>query len=233
MLFASDRALLNFLRLKFQFAGYSIVAARCGMAARFCLFLSSPELAVVNIVSPTPKSLEILGVIRRRSKIPILTVLGDAHPSALKAILEAGADDYLIAPFRPAELMARANALLQRSRIWNKLLAEGSSPLVLSGVALDCRTLQLVLDGRTLRLATPEFMLLHYLAANHEDLGTRSEVIARLWGEIATERDLLFDSTVARLQERIEVDFTRPCCQAGGQTRRIVLSRQLEKWSSH
>jgi two-component system, OmpR family, response regulator ResD len=232
LLFASDRALLNFLRVKFHAAGYSTVAARNPIALQLRLWLEPPELAVVCAPSPGPKSLEILRVIRRRCKIPILTILGDPHPSSAEAILEAGADDYLITPFRPAELLARADALHQRWSIWNKFLAEGNSPMVLSGVALDCRTLRLALEGRSLRLATPEFILLHSLAANRENLGTRSEVIARLWGEAGTVGDLLLDSTLARLQERMEVDSLLPCCQAQRQLTQAVLPWQLEKWSS-
>ena len=210
LLFSRDRDLLNFLRSIFRSVGYAVSTAHNELSARLILLVEPPGLAVIHVHPLGPKSLHILRLIHGHSKIPILVLLDESDPSGLEAALDAGADDYLLTPFRPRELRARAEALIRRIQGWEEARLKASSPLVLREVALDSRTLRVIVADRRVKLALAEFTLLHCLMVNHERVGNRSEIIAQVWGDGFPEGDLLLDSTLARLQERIEPDPSHP-----------------------
>ena len=210
LLFSRDRDLLNFLRSIFRFAGYAVSTARNELSARLILLVEPPGLAVIHVHPLGPKSLDILRLIHGRSKTPILVLLDGSDPSGLETALDGGADDYLLTPFRPRELRARAEGLIRRTQGWQEARLKASSPPVLREVALDSRTLRVTVAERRVKLALAEFALLHYLMANHESVGNRSEIIAQVWGSGFPEGDLLLDSTLVRLQERIESDPSHP-----------------------
>jgi two-component system KDP operon response regulator KdpE len=210
LLFSRDRDLLNFLRLMFRFAGYPVSTAHNELSAQLILLVESPGLAVIHIHPPEPKSLDILRLIHGRSKIPILVLLDGSDPSGLESALGEGADDYLLTPFRPRELRARAEALIGRIQGWEEARLKATSPLVLREVALDARALRVIVAERRVKLSLVEFTLLDYLMANRESVGSRSEIIAQVWGSGFPEGDLLLDSTLVRLQKRIEPDPAHP-----------------------
>jgi DNA-binding response OmpR family regulator len=210
LLFSRDRDLLSFLRSTFRFAGYSVSAVHNRISVRLILLVDSPSLAVVNVLTPTRESLDILQMIRAHSKMPILALLDGSDPRGLEIALDGGADDYLVTPFQPRELRARASALIRRSQDWESARAKEDRPLVLYDVALDSRTLEVNVAERHVKLALAEFTLLHYLMANHAKVTSQSEILAQVWGNGMDQADILLDSTVTRLRERIEPDPGHP-----------------------
>lgn len=232
LIVASDRALQNFLRLTLRSSGYSITTARNGTYARFHLWLNSPDLALISLPSSITGSVDTIRTIRNRSNIPILAILGAADRTWVEKALENGADDYLLAPFSPSELRERIGALARQSREWKEALAGRNSPLVLSSISLESSTLRLILGHNSLRLATPDFILLSYFVANRGNVGSRTEVIHQVWGKDGAGGELLLDSTLARLQEQIGFDRGQPQYASGRDSFPVKLPAQLEMKSS-
>lgn len=156
------------------------------------------DLCVLDIVLPDISGLDVLRELRRYHRLPVLllTARGGSQHKVLG--LEAGADDYLVKPFDPAELVARLRALLRRS---GKLATE---PVHLGRCVLDPATRTLGLGQASVALTQREVELLERLASVPGKVWTRSQLLAAVWGYDADVDDRTVDSTVKRLRRKIE-----------------------------
>lgn len=210
LLVDDDRDLIDLLRYSFQRDGYAVVMAFDGDAAVRLAQTESPDLVVLDLMMPKRNGLQVLKELRRSSDVPVimLTALGD-EDHVVEA-LQLGADDYLVKPFRPRELGARAQALLRRSR--NRSLQRKRIPLPIriGDVSLDPGTRHVTVGDRPVQLSRTEFSLLHYLMLNHNLTLGLSDIIANVWGYAADENAEVVKVTVSRLRRKIEHDPANP-----------------------
>ncbi len=204
-----DRDLIDLLRYAFQRDGHSVVMAFDGEAALRMIQSESPDLVVLDLMMPKRDGMQVLKELRRSKNVPVimLTALGDEDH--VVDALQLGADDYLVKPFRPRELRARAQALLRRSR--DPLTSsKPAQPIEVGDVALDPGTRQVSVQGRPAQLSRTEFSLLHYLMLNRNVIVSPSDIIANVWGYEADENDQVVKVTVSRLRRKLETDPSNP-----------------------
>jgi DNA-binding response OmpR family regulator len=207
-----DRDLVDLLRYAFQRDGYAVITAFDGEAALRVLQSESPDLVILDLMMPKRNGIEVLREIRRHANMPVimLTALGDEEH--VVNALQIGADDYLVKPFRPRELMARAQALLRRSRDHADAQERGSQPLSLGGVTLDSGAREVTAGGRPVQLTRTEFELLHYLMLNHDMVVRLSDIVANVWGYDAEGNEELVKVAISRLRRKLEKDSACPRC---------------------
>jgi DNA-binding response OmpR family regulator len=138
----------------------------------------------------------------------VLTALGDEDH--LVDALQLGADDYLVKPFRPRELRARALALLRRSSAQGATQRRDYQSLSFGDITLDPGAHQATVDGTAVPLTPIEFSLLHYLMLNRNIVVRLSDIIANVWGYEADGNDEVVKVTVSRLRRKIEADPSQP-----------------------
>lgn len=156
--------------------GFQVILAQDGPQA-LDLVRQDVELVVLDLGLPSMDGLEVVQRLRATSAIPILIVSARGEGADRITGLELGADDYLVKPFLPRELVARVKALLRRSR----LPASGSvgvGPLVVDAVAR-----RVLLEGEEVELTPLEFELLKILAQSPGRTYSREELLDRVWGE--------------------------------------------------
>jgi DNA-binding response OmpR family regulator len=205
-----DRDLIDLLRYSFQRVGYSVVLAFDGESALRMIQTELPDLVVLDLMMPRRNGMEVLKEMRRSSYVPVivLTALGDEDH--VVDALQLGADDYIVKPFRPRELNARAHALLRRSQ--QPVLSSGNmaQPIVIGDVSLNPSTRQVEVGERQVQLSRIEFSLLHYLMLNRNVVLSIGNIIANVWGYEGEENAEVVKVAVSRLRRKMEDDSANP-----------------------
>ncbi|GAA2362187.1 response regulator transcription factor [Saccharopolyspora halophila] len=201
-----DHAVRDVVRRYLERAGYVVDLADDGESALRCHAERRPDLVVLDLMLPGIGGLEVCERIRKRGPVPVvmLTALGEESDRVLG--LELGADDYVVKPFSPRELVLRVNSVLRRA---TNAPPPPQEPLVDGSLVLDPGARRCTLDEVELSLTTREFDLLAFLLRNPKRAFSRAELLESVWGW-----DFGDQSTVTvhmrRLREKIEPSPDRP-----------------------
>jgi DNA-binding response OmpR family regulator len=172
------------------------------------------DLLVLDVMIPGLDGLSVCRAVRNgrtNHDVPILMLTARREESEKVLGLESGADDYLTKPFGVRELVARARALLRRSRSGGGAAAADRSPQVaIHGVDIDPDRRRVRVEGREVELTDQEFRLLHLLATHAGIVFSREALLAKIWrgDTFVTVRSV--DTLVKRLRRRIEPDPGHP-----------------------
>ena len=205
-----DQELVDLLRYAFKRDGHTPVLAYDGDVAWRVFASEQPNVVILDLNMPKRSGLNVLAEIRRHSQVPVLMLTGIGDEDNLVNALKAGADDYLVKPFRPRELKARIEALLRRSQSTHPHQAAPGAPLRCGNLTLDPRRRAVTIADRPVRLTRNEFALLHYLMLNRETVVNVSNIIMHVWGYDADESEDIVKMTVSRLRRKIEPDPAHP-----------------------
>jgi two-component system, OmpR family, alkaline phosphatase synthesis response regulator PhoP len=189
-------------------AGFSVTTAGDGPSALDRARAVRPDLVVLDLGLPGLDGLDVARELQRRSPVPIimLTARGDEVDRVLG--LELGADDYLVKPFSPRELVARVRAVLRRTE--NLPGDGGDEPFTVTDVTIDPTRRQVVVGGRATDLTATEFDLLAHLARQPGRVFTRGQLLGVIHGIAVESYDRAIDAHVKNIRRKIEPDPHRP-----------------------
>jgi len=170
-------------------------------------FLANGEVpADAMVVTVTPGDETILGL-RDRSPMSVLAMMPrDTPVSEALDVIDAGADDYVIKPFSPRELVTRLHAILRRAGSPFQPVAQ----LTFDGLIIDPARREVLVDGVEASLPAREFDLLAFLAASPKQVFTLTQLMNQVWGTDASVSTATVTEHVRRLRQRIEPDPRRP-----------------------
>ena len=189
--------------------GYQVFVAGNGAEGLALAERMKPALIVLDLMLPDISGEDICSDIRGRSDVPILMLTAKASADERVAGLVSGADDYLVKPFSPRELVARVNAVLRRTQgIESPLVAK----LSLDGGRLEIDSVDHVVkcDGVAVDLTPNEYKLLTTLARYPGRAYSRFELINRVQGDDFEGDERTIDVHVKNLRKKIEADAARP-----------------------
>ncbi len=188
-------------------AGYLVNLAANGETALQLLQQGFPMLLVLDLMMPGIDGLEITRWVRSRSDVPIIMLTARGAEVDRIAGLEMGADDYVVKPFSPQELVSRVRAVLRRT---HPVLTEETRALTLGEISIDPSERRVTVRGEEKSLTSKEFDLLLLLSRYPRQVFTRDQLLERVWGLA----DYIDPSTVTvhirRLREKIEEDPAAP-----------------------
>ncbi len=196
-------------------AGYEVVIAADGAVALEVLEQQEPELMVLDLMLPKVDGFEITRSVRARGDMPIIMLTARASEADRIAGLEMGADDYVVKPFSPQELVSRVRAVLRRSRESGSTgtgdhVLDENERLTFDGLQIDVQARTVSVRGEQRALTAKEFELLLVLARHPRRVFTRDELLGLVWGFT----DYIDPSTVTvhirRIREKIEEDASNP-----------------------
>ncbi len=175
-----EAALAEVLRYNLEGEGFRVTVAPDGRTAMEKLEESPPDLVVLDWMLPEVTGLEICRTMRRRPElrdVPVimLTAKGEEHDRVRG--LDAGADDYVVKPFSPKELVARVRAVLRRTKA-----GAGGEPLRAGPLEMDLETHRVRRDGAEVALAPTEFRLLRVLLERPSRVYSREQLLDLVWG---------------------------------------------------
>lgn len=193
-----DRGIQELLRYTLERAGYAAVCVDSAEAAEGALREVLPDVVIIDWMLPGISGLTLTKRLRgeaRTRSLPIIMVTARGEEPDRVAGLEGGADDYLVKPFSPKELLARVQAVLRRRapELAEEVLSIG--PLTLDTVSHEARV-----KGERITLTPAEFRLLRFLMANPGRVYSRQQLLDNVWGDHVYIEERTVDAHVRRLR---------------------------------
>ena len=189
-------------------SGFDVIFARDGLEAQNLIETRSPDLIVMDLMLPIIDGFELTRWLREQSDTPVIMLTARRDEVDRIAGLEMGADDYIIKPFSPQEVVSRVRAVLRRTKPHPD--DASSQPLSFPTMVIDPQTRLVTIDDEEVVLTAKEFDTLWLLAQHPRQVFTRNHVLERVWGI----SDYIDPSTVTvhirRLREKIEPNPSEP-----------------------
>jgi len=189
-------------------AGYETSTAEDGPSAVAAAAASRPDLVVLDIMLPGIDGLEVMRRLHEDGdeRVPVILLTAKGEESDQLVGLGQGADDYVVKPFSPLELVARVDAVLRRT--------EGGSdphePMRFAGLEIDPRARRVVVHGQEVDLTAREFDLLHFLTRHPDQVFSRDQLMDRVWGFPYYNDTTTVTVHVRRLRAKIEAEASKP-----------------------
>ncbi len=217
ILVVDDEATIREVVRKYlELEGFNILEAETGPQALDRIQDASPDLVILDIMLPGLDGFAIARSLRNVGGYTPLTVNGDIPIIMLTARtdeadriagFEIGADDYVVKPFSPRELVARVKAVLRRSTLG---VSGTEAPITFTNLSLDPRSRTVLVRNKPITLTAKEFDLLWFLARHPRQVFTRSQLLDHVWGYEFYGDESTVTVHVRRLREKVEPDASKP-----------------------
>ncbi len=187
-------------------AGFAILAAHDGKSALTTARVEKPDLIVLDLGLPQLDGLDVTRALRKESNVPIIMLTARGEESDKLIGLELGADDYIVKPFSPKELVARARAVLRRF----ENASAGGETIRVADVSLDVKKMRATIAGNSVDLTPTEFQLLATLAREPGRIFTRAQLLDAVRGVAFESYERAIDAHVKNIRRKIEPNPREP-----------------------
>lgn len=176
-----------------------------------CIEEESLDLVILDVMMPEMNGFELCRKIRENHTYPVIMLTAKGEEVDKITGLTLGADDYITKPFRPLELVARVKAQLRRYKRYNMGANEDSDVLEISGLVLNKRTHECVLNEKPLALTPTEFSILQILCENRGAVVSAEELFQRIWkDEYYSKNNNTITVHIRHLREKMDDSFEEP-----------------------
>jgi len=194
-----NEQILEILTKYIQAENWPMLAARSGEEALKLFDAADPAIILLDIMLPGIDGLEVCRRIRQVSNVPILMITARDEDADRILGLDIGADDYIVKPFSPGEVMARIRAVRRRLGA-----QDGADTLVIGNLTIHLPSLSVTLDGHKLTLTRREVELLWTLASAPGRVFTRDNLLTLVWGYEHIGNYRAVDSHIKRLRQKLD-----------------------------
>lgn len=202
LLVEDELAIREMVAMALEREGFEVIEAGDAREAESKLADRLPDLVLLDWMLPGSSGIEIARKLRRDDysrELPIIMLTARSDEDDRIRGLEAGADDYVVKPFSPRELIARIKAVLRRSRG-----DDGEGVLLLDQLRLDTHAHRLTIDEQPVEMGPTEFRLLHFLLAHPERVFSRGQLLDQVWGRGTFVEERTVDVHIRRLRKALE-----------------------------
>lgn len=196
-----DPVVHELLEVYLKNEGYSCMSAYNGEEALKLVETSMPTLIVLDIMMPKLNGLEVCKEIRKTSAVPIIMLTAKGEEIDRILGLELGADDYIVKPFSPREVVARIKAV--RRRVINNGLEGKPSMLSFGTLEISLKKYQVRYDGNVIISTPKEVETLHLLASNIGQVFSREQILKRVWGYEYYGDTRTVDTHIKRIRSKL------------------------------
>lgn len=195
-----DKNIAQVIKMYLESSGYATKVAYDGRDAQEAFLRYKPDLVLLDIMLPYIDGIDVLKWIRKEYETPVimLTAKGETFDKVLG--LELGADDYVVKPFEPKEIIARVKAVLRRYNLDNG----GKEVLSFEDLEIDINSYNVTYKGEEVKMPPKEFELVHYLAQNKNRVFTRQQLLCEVWGYDYPGDSRTVDVHVKRVREKLQ-----------------------------
>lgn len=187
-------------------AGFAVLTAGDGAGALVLARTRRPDALVLDLGLPGIDGLDVIRSLRRDSDIPIVILSARGDESDRIAGLELGADDYVVKPFSPKEVVARVRAVLRRADARGR----PEERITAGGLEIDTARRRVTVDGRAVSLTPTEFEILVTLAREPGRVWTRSQLLDAVHGFSLETYERAIDGHIRNLRRKLESDPAAP-----------------------
>jgi two-component system phosphate regulon response regulator PhoB len=208
VLIVEDEApLVTLLRYNLEKEGFAVSSAADGEEALLQIAENKPDAVLLDWMLPLVSGLEVCRQIRRAPlsrALPIILLTARGEEADRVRGLDSGADDYIVKPFSPSELVARLRAVIRRAQP-----ASGEETLNYADVAMDLAAHRVSRAGKAVHLGPTEFRLLHHFLLYPGRVFSREHLLDRVWGPHAEVEMRTVDVHIRRLRKALNIDGCR------------------------
>jgi len=212
VLIVEDEApLVTMLRYNLEREGFAVDAASDGEEALLRISERKPDAVLLDWMLPLVSGLEVCRQIRRSPatrSLPVIMLTARVEEADRVRGLDSGADDYVVKPFSPREVVARVKALLRRSNPASELASPGAYDR--GRLKIDFSTYEVFVDGNRKELALREFELLRFFVQHPMRVYSREQLLDLVWGRDTFVEPRTVDVHVRRLRQQVERDDANP-----------------------
>jgi DNA-binding response OmpR family regulator len=202
-----DRKMVDLIRVYLERDGYQVMVAYDGKQALEIARRFHPGLIILDLMLPKVDGLDVCRILRAESRVPIIMLTARTTEEDKLTGLDLGADDYVVKPFSPRELMARIRAVLRRA--FDESQA-GPSLLSAGDMAMDFLRREVTLSGKPVHLTPKEFRLLELLIRQPGRVFTRLDLLEDAFGYDYGGLERTVDVHIMNLRKKIEPDPNCP-----------------------
>lgn len=199
-----DREICDLLEIYINNEGFEVVKAYDGEEAYLKFLETNPDCLILDVMMPKMDGLEVVKKIREDSQVPILMLSAKTADIDKIRGLAKGADDYVVKPFNPLEVVARVKSLLRRSAYAKDNQSDAEEikigPLIINKDKHEVVTL----DGESIRLTVLEFGILYLLASHPNRVFSADEIFERVWEQETAVPSKTVMVHVSHLRDKIE-----------------------------
>jgi DNA-binding response OmpR family regulator len=201
-----DLAVRKALRRLFESADYAVEVAQDGKVGLEAFHSSPPCAVVLDLQLPGLPGYDLCREIKKKApSVPVVVLSAKTDVADKVLLLELGADDCVITPFSPRELLARVRVAVRRNN-----RTEPGELFVFDNVSVDFAKMEVTRGGRLIPMTAQEFKLLKFLVQNPERVLTRSELLNEVWGYQNYPSTRTVDNHIRRLRLKLEDDPGNP-----------------------
>jgi two-component system, OmpR family, alkaline phosphatase synthesis response regulator PhoP len=209
-----EQSIVTLLQYNLEQAGFEVITAMDGEEGKRIAETASPDIIVLDLMLPKLDGMEVCKQLRQEkimTPILMLTAKDDELDKILG--LELGADDYMVKPFSPREVIARVKAILRRSHAQSESAADSAKKGEQIGIAklqIYPEKYEAYFNEKLLELTLKEFELLLYLAQNKNRVLTRDQLLSAVWDYDFAGDTRIVDVHISHLREKVEEDTKKP-----------------------
>ena len=204
-----EASIAEVVSLYLKRAGFNVQIASNGKQAMTILERQMPDFVILDLMIPEVDGLSLTRWLRDRSNVPIIMLTARREEIDRIAGLEMGADDYVVKPFSPQELVSRVRAVFRRLG-QEQVRTESERSLSFDGLSIDPRSRVVMVNDSDIELTVKEFDMLYLLAQHPKQVFTREQLLERIWGGAQYIDPGTVTVHVRRLREKIETDPSKP-----------------------
>ncbi len=204
-----EASIAEVVSLYLKRAGFSVQIASDGKQAMGMVERQMPDFVILDLMLPEVDGLSLTRWLRDRSNVPIIMLTARREEIDRIAGLEMGADDYVVKPFSPQELVSRVRAVMRRLGREQDTV-ENERPLSFGNLSIDPKSRVVTLNESPIELTAREFDMLYLLARHPKQVFTREQLLERVWGGVQYIDPGTVTVHVRRLREKIEEDASKP-----------------------
>jgi DNA-binding response OmpR family regulator len=201
-----EREIVKLVRAYLEQSGFRVVSAADGQEGLTVFRHEKPDLVVLDLSLPRIDGLDVCRTIRRESDTPVIMLTARVEEQDRLIGLELGADDYIVKPFSPREVVARVRTVLRRVRP----VPSTPESITAGDVTLDLLRHAVTVAGKPVELTPTEFELLRAMAAEPGRAFSRMELLDAVQGEAYEGYERTIDTHVKNLRNKIEPDLKSP-----------------------
>lgn len=199
-----DEDILNLLRFNLEAAGFTVITSADGYEGLNLARTRSPKLIILDIMLPGLDGFEICKELKRKketSSIPVVMLTARGEEVDRIVGLELGADDYVVKPFSPRELLLRVKSILKRAQPGDE--AAPRAQWQRDGLMVDMEAHKVAVDEEEVELTATEFKLLSELVNRQGRVLTRDQLLNRVWGYEFEGYARTVDTHIRRLRQKL------------------------------
>ena len=204
LIIEDDTRIANWVKVYFERAGFSAEVAHDGESGLALARSLTPDLIILDLMLPRLDGVELCRILRRESDVPIIMLTAREAPAERIIGLDSGADDYIVKPFDPEEVIARADAVLRRVK------GKVQQVLTRGNITLNETIRSVTVNGVPVTLSQAQIALLSTFMRHPNQVLTRDQLISLTFNDEFDGFDRAIDSQVARLRKQINRDGRQP-----------------------